>query len=587
MNRHVTARGAKTDSWADELLLVPAALLMALAWLLPNHQPPWLSFHHEIWMAAIIVMAAVLIGWQTRWRVQIPAVAVLVLCLALVPFAQYGAGLLTKHGAATVASFYLLLFFAALVIGCSAHDAKSNVFWRLVFVAIAVGALLNVAAQLIQWQRLYNPDYTSFIGFWISGAADPSRPFGSLMQPNHLATFLVWGLVALLWLYQVGEVRWPVLALALPALAFGVSLTQSRAGMLELLVLTLLAAWIPPSGQRKKALLLVGGFTAAVIVLVVAMPTLTSALGDAEPIKPRNLGMVQDRLKDFQIFAHALAQAPWFGYGLGNLGPAFLSAAVEHPDWYVGRFTLHSHNLFFDFLLWFGLPLGLLLIVASLGLFFQIVRNAKQVEHGYFYLAMVMALAVHAMVELPHQYLHFLAPVGLFMGYLVKPVTVVAASFRIQKLIWIVAGLVGVTLTSIVALDYLKVQERYTEWRFENERVGNKLGLHADDLMLLQHFADELAFYNTRFHKKLDPETQRWLTDTALAANTAPAFFDLTVMLAINGRTAEAQGWMHKLNAINSQKEWVVVDRLWRELQEHHSELQGLDWPPLPQRQGY
>lgn len=587
MNRLLTAPVAGATKWADEVLLVPAALLMALVWLLPNHHLPWLSYHHEMWMALVIVVAAALIGWQTRWRLQVPGVALAVLLLALVPLAQYAVGLLTKHGAATVASFYLLVFFGALVIGCSSHDAKSNIFWRVVFAAIAVAALLNVAVQLVQWQALYDANYLSFIGFWISKAADPSRPYGSLMQPNQLATLLVWGFVAVLWLFWVRQIRLFVLLMALPALAFGLSLTQSRAGMLELLVLSLLAVWIPPAGQRRKTWLIVAGFTAAVISMVVVMPSLVGAWSDVAPVKPRNLGMVQDRLRDFQIFAYAVEQSPWWGYGFGNLGPAFMAAAAEHPDWYVGRFTLHSHNLFLDYVLWFGVPLGLALVAASLWLVYHLMNQARRIEGGFFYLAMVMALGVHAMVELPHQYLHFLAPVGLFVGYLASPAVVVNARFQIQKTVWMVAGLVGLSVSAVVATDYLKVQERYTEWRFENERIGNKLGLHADDLKLLQQFADELAFYNTRFHQKVDPATQQWLVDTALAANSAPAFFDLTVMLAINGRRAEAIEWMHKLNAVNGPGEWRVIDRLWRQLQTAHPELQGLDWVPLPERKRY
>lgn len=573
--------------WADELLLVPASVLMALVWLLPNHHLPWLSFHHEIWMAAVIVVAVALVGWQTRWRVQVPGVAVLVLWLALLPFAQYAGGLLTKHGVALVGAFYLLVFFAALVVGCSSHDAKGNIFWRVVFSAVTLAALLNVAVQLIQWQKLYDGNYLSFIGFWVSRAADPSRPFGSLMQPNQLATLLVWGFVALLWLYEARQIRLAVLLMALPAVAFGLSLTQSRAGMLELLLLSGLALWVPRKDQRQRVFLTVAGFAAVVIGLVVAMPALVSSWSELAPVKPRNLGMVQDRLKDFQIFFYAIEQSPWVGYGFGNLGPAFMAAAVEHPDWYVGRFTLHSHNLLLDYVLWFGIPIGAALSGASIWLYVRVVRRARELEGGYFFLAMVTALGVHAMVELPHQYLHFLAPFGLFLGYLTRPSLVLSSPFRLQKSIWVVAGVLGMLVTSIVAVDYVRVQERYTEWRFENEQIGNKLGLHADGLLLLQHFADELAFYNTRFHRPVDPQTQQWLVDTALAANTAPAFFDLTVMLAINGRKAEAREWMHRLNAINGPDRWALVNRLWRELQGTHPQLADLDWPPLPERTTY
>lgn len=538
-------------------------------------------------MALVIVIAALLIGWQTRWVIRFPAVAVVVLLLAAVPFVQLTLGMLTKHAAAMIGSFYLLVLFAAIVIGCSSRDAKSNIFWRVIYSAIAVAALLNVAIQLVQWQAFYDSNYLTLIGFWISKAADPTRPSGSLLQPNQLATLFVWGSISILWLHHVGQIRAWIVFLAMASLAFGVYLTQSRAGMLELLLLSALAYWVPPAEAKRRAFLLMSGFTVAVVGLVLVMPVLAHMVADSGPVKPRNLGMVQDRLGDFKIFLYALEKSPWLGYGFGNLGPAFMAAASEHPSWYVGRLTLHSHNLFLDYLLWFGIPLGGVLIVASIAVYYKIATQARRLKDGYFFFAMVTALGVHAMVELPHQYLYFLAPAGLFLGYLSTPLSNVEYSVRLRKSLWLVAGFAGLFFVVLISLEYLRVQERYTEWRYENERVGKKLGLHLDKMILLQNFADELAFYNTRFHKQVDPDTQQWLIDTAIAANTAPGFFDLTVMLALNGRKSEAREWMLRLNAVNSPREWKVIDNLWRELQAKHAELADLDWPPLPSRKSY
>lgn len=566
---------------------MPASIFIALVWLLPNHQLPWFSFHHEMAMALVVALMAIVIGWQTRWLVIVPSVAIGILMLALIPFVHYAGGLITKHGLAVTGSLYLFVFFVALVIGCSSHAAKSNVFWRLIFSAIALAALLNVAVQLIQWRGLYDSNFLSFVGFWASWAADSHRPSGNLLQPNQLATLLVWGAISLLWLNYAKQVRWWLTLIALMPLAFGMVLTQSRAGILELLLLLPLAIWVLPPGGRRRTILVISCIALAVIIGVAWMPALMNAWIGEEVFRPRAMGMAQDRLAVFKIFAYALIQSPWVGYGFGNLGSAFLAAAVEHPEWYFGGFALHSHNLFLDYLLWFGLPLGGALVVASVWIFARAVSQARKIEGGFFYLAMVSAVAVHSMVELPHQYLYFLVPSGLFLGYLSKPSIVLNAIAKIHKGVWLAAGSVGLILAFVIAQEYLTVQSRYTEWRFENERIGNRLGKHADDLIILQHFADELALYNTKFDKKIDISTQEWVLDTAVASNSAPAIFDLIVMLALNDRQRDARVWMHRLNAISGPGAWGAVDRLWRKRQVEHPALSGMDWPPLPHRATY
>lgn len=587
MSHTVSMISTGPTKWADEALLLPASVLIALVWLLPNHHVPWLAFHHDVAMAAVIALMAIVIGWQTRWDMRIPWVAVGVVFLALVPFAQYVGGLLPKHGIALTGSLYLVVFFAAIVIGCSSQAAKTNIFWRLIFSSIALAALLNVAIQLIQWRGSYNSDFLSLVGFWISKAADHNRPSGSLLQPNLLATLLVWGAIAILWLHRVRQVRLWLTLIALIPLGFGIALTQSRAGMLEILVLLPLSILVLPASQRKKNFLIILCFAAAVITSVFLMPAVVNAWSGAEAIRPRDISMAQDRLAIFKIFAYALTQSPWQGFGFGNLGTAFLIAATDHPEWYFGGFALHTHNLFLDYLLWFGLPLGIALIMISLWVFKNAVSYAKLTEDGFFFLAMVTVLGVHSMVELPHQYLYFLAPAGLFLGYLSKPVAAVKTGFRSQKAIWVGAGSVGLFFSAVITVEYLTVQARYTEWRFENERIGTKLGLHADGLVFLQHFADELSLYNTKFDRTLDLQTQEWVLDTVQASNSAPAYFNVAVMLALNGREADALVWMHRLNAISNRDAWVTIDRLWRERQRHHPELSGLEWPALSDRISY
>jgi O-antigen ligase len=572
---------SKTPSKADAWLFLPGLFWVAFTWLIPNHQAPWKSFHHEAWMALSLVCMWLVVGWQTSWRVKVPNLALAVLAMAAIPLLQSHWGVLASSSLAAVASLYLLALFLAIVLGCSTRGEESDIFWRLLFGAILCASLINVMFQLVQWFRLYDANYLSFSGFWITRLNDNARPSGSLLQPNQLATFLVWGALALVWLWQKNQVRTGLMIGALFCLIIGIALTQSRVAIVELVALTVLAFFYSGrSGSYKLSALLLGSLF-LLGVLTFLIPKLVGIIhGDMAQIRTLITGA--GRLEIYRIFLFAIDQKPLLGYGLGNLGEAFLSAAVVHPGWYGGAFAEQSHNVVLDFLLWFGIPVGGALLVYVLLQILHAFKRSLIVEDGYTYFGMATVLAIHSMVELPHQFLYFLVPFGLVLGRLLEPNQKALIGVARSKVYWIAGCVIGGVAIAVVSVDYLKIQERYTEWRFESQKIGRTLGKFPDDTLLLRNFTEELAFYRVPPKAgQSDTDLER-LIQLAIAANTAPMYFDLTVNLALNGKRELATDWMMRLNAVSSRENWRILLQNWQREQRKHPQLNDLTWPPLP-----
>ena len=72
-----------------EKMLLGAGLVLCLAYLLPNHYSPWLSFHQEL-VAAIAF--APLLAWAAILTSSVSAIACGAGVLALVPLLQMGVG---------------------------------------------------------------------------------------------------------------------------------------------------------------------------------------------------------------------------------------------------------------------------------------------------------------------------------------------------------------------------------------------------------------------------------------------------------------------------------------------------------------
>lgn len=560
-----------------------AALLLAVVWLVPNHQLPWTAFHHEMLMAAALGVMFFLLKSQARQRVQLPAFALVLLLLALVPWLQWWAGLLPKSGTAFVSSAYIAGLGLSVALGFSVQGRSGERLTAILMLALVLGVLLNWPIQLLQWFQLYPQDMTSIASMLVTPVGRDARPSGSILQPNLLATLQVWALLGLTWWRVERQLHPAIFLLVFVLIVTGLGITQSRAGMLEMaLCAAVLLVW----GRRWAGIGVVGVWLVTWLLLVVwslNFATVADWLGVLGAAEGRLSSIDGARIDAWIAFGRAVLDSPWWGYGITDVGYPYFLQAETQPQIYIGERFGHAHNVLLDLALWVGLPLAVLLTLAALVWGWRRMMDAVRQPRLLVPWLILVCLTLHAMLELPHQYLYMLVPAGLCAGLLCAA----AGSRAMVTLPSAGAVLVGVTVlgaTAITAWDYFPYQERYTEWRFDNLNIGYRLNRTIQPPLVLNQIHDELVVFRMNLDQPLDAERLRWMDETARAVTSAPAIYRTALAYGVAGRPEDARRWMLRYNAITPPDLVERTRLIWARDQTRHPEIAGLDWPPFQGR---
>ena len=512
------------------------AVVIALAWLIPNHYPPWTSFYNEACMATGFALLALGIAAQ-RPATGMPGLAWALLAVAAVPWCQWAAGLLAFSGDAWVASLYLLGFATAVSTGYRAGKVDAQALAATLSVAALTAAAISTLLAMMQVFELGS------LGIWIVDIQAGMRAGANMGQSNNLATLLGLGAVALLLLREQGRIG-PVGAAALLVLLMvGLSLTQGRIGLLFGPVVWL-GLWLAVRrgvGFRTR-LREVGVATVVSWLLIWAEPILLRASELASYQSVAERGVKSLRFEVWPILFDGLSLHPWRGYGWLQVGAAELAAADRHPP--VGELYLQAHNLFFELVIWCGYPLGLVLGLGVVYWFITRVSRVASIEAVVGMLVVAIA-GVHAMLELPYHYAYFLIPVGLWMGLVEASIGAPAVlAPRWQR----ATTLASLALFVAICWDYPPVEDDFRLVRFELLKVGT---LHATqpapDAPFLSSLTEYLRAARNTPRPGMSPEELDRMRAVVDRYPYAAGMSRYASALALNGRSEEARVMFAKI----------------------------------------
>ena len=492
----------------------------------------------------------------------------------LVPWLQWTAGLLPYVGQAWISSAYLLGFLLALVVGAFWQKALPGQLAHGLFVAIGLAAVTSVAFQLVGWLLLADG---GALGILVSGHVG-SRPSANFGQPNQLATFLVWGLMACLWGYlhrRLGAVSATVVA---GFLLLGLNLTQSRTGLLVVSCL-LVAVWLYQHLWPSRRLPWVA--TGLYVGYLACTPLLrwlyTALLLGQDGVRLRLQQSGEARLQAWQLFVGAIFERPWFGYGWTEVAAAQLAASAKFAS--LEGIYSHSHNLLLDLLLWCGIPLGLTL-AAVLGVWFWHRVRAVQQPQEAVLLMLLFALGVHALLEFPLEYAYFLIPAGLVMGMLNVRLKarVIGTTPRWPLIALLVSGflVVGVSLR-----DYERVDESYSLLRLEQSLIGeNRAPLGGPpDVWVLTHLRDWIKLARMKPQPGMTAQSLQDLQNAASAYPSMSSAYKLAKALALNGQPEKSRSWLAKICKFSDAQDCRVAQRSWEREAFDDPRTLAIRWP--------
>lgn len=561
------------------LLFGTSVVALAITWLLPNHSQPWLAFHADAWIAAVLVVLAFVIQGSGRGKLAFPIFALVPCALVGVVWLQFVAGKISFFGDAWIASLYILGFLAAFVIGGYSQENFPGRLGDIFFSAAALAAFVSLGIQLCQWFSLYADDLISSI--WILNVSF-TRPSANLGQPNQLATLQILGVLGIGWFCLRGRlsgIAWWLVSLPL---LFGIALTQSRTAGVTLLVLTLFVLGYRRIWPCRNLVWAVVGLFAIYLSFFLVIDGLNSsgsAIGvfQGEPSFIADRAKHETRLDIWAMFLDAALRMPWFGYGWGNVSVAQLSVVLDHPG-LQGSYFRHTHNLFLDFVLFLGIPLGVAAAIAISWAIFSWARGVRTSLQALLLISL-LPVGVHSMLELPLHYAYFLLPTGLIAGMLAGSVERREYKLVLPKWTGWILLLVCTIMLAVTISDYFRVESAYTALRLEKARIGVNSNPVEPQVLALTQLRDLIRYARMTPDNEVSAQMLAWMEAVTSANPSLPNGLRLIRAYVLSGKNEEAIDWMQKLCAVVSKDQCALGKMAWVQYQTENSKLMAVQWP--------
>jgi O-antigen ligase len=369
----------------------------------------------------------------------------------------------------------------SITLGRDWSKANAHQFGDFLFLALILAALGTSFLLLVQWLQL------PWMGVWIQEVAPTHQPYGNLNQPNNAATLLVLGMVGMGWFAHRQRLSPNVWLFGCAFLSLFVSMTGSRIGYLSfaaVVIFALAIGWKSADFRpwRARLLTLLVVFVGGLLMANANLGVQTEIQTVASP-RAFERDLATARLFIWQAYVTTAVSEPWSGFGFGQ---GFLTqiAAGDLGFDLRGLYTW-THNVLLDMATWFGLPAALVAISLVLWVLWRIVVAPRQLDR-WIYTAGIFVVVLHGMVELPMAFAYFFFPVCLMTG-------AVLTSLRVPGIAlarWVVVGWAsGLSiLFGAVVYDYLRVENAFYTWRFENARIGKDHPMDVPQTMVLNQF---------------------------------------------------------------------------------------------------
>lgn len=192
-----------------------------------------------------------------------------------------------------------------------------------------------------------------------------------------------------------------LLALALLLLFAALLLTQSRMGLLAVMIATvvLLAGWVvrlPPGSSRRLGTLLL-----SLLVVLVAVNFFLSGGATVERIY-RLFDAGDLRFNAYPLILDAISERPWLGYGLGAFETAFRAFRDESIQLLFDR----AHSDYLELVMDLGWPMAILMMMSFVLLLvagWRASRTRTDYEFALLSVAATIQIAVHSALDFSMQ----------------------------------------------------------------------------------------------------------------------------------------------------------------------------------------
>ncbi len=390
-----------------------------LPFLSPVFLPPISSFYGEAVAAALGLAAVAMMAARSLWTgMRLPRISLMFLGFAGLMVLQIALGRALYQQLNLLGALYVLWAAALAMLA----NRLVRIFGPATFAAtlawfLVVGAAISALIGLIQLFGVRTP-LAPFLMPQIH-----SRIYANTGQPNHLASYLCFGLVSAGYLWSTRRLGLIPAACVCVVMLAVLAISGSRAVWLYALIFIVLAAAmgkLQPSAEPRRLLM----FSIALAVGLVAAQWAMSGLVSQQSIVAQTIGArVQAvglsspiRLHFWRQAWAMFASAPVFGVGFKQFAwNNFLLTGQASGLATDEGIIDHAHNLIFQIAAEFGVS-GLIVLLGGVGWWGWSLRSAR-IDTSLWWMAAVLGvLGLHSMLEYPLWYAYFLGIAAVVLG---------------------------------------------------------------------------------------------------------------------------------------------------------------------------
>ncbi len=518
------------------ILSLFASVLIALAWLLPVHYRPWMTYTGELFaFLSLFTLTAIFL----QQKLKLPVVTLPLVAMAFIPLLQWIFGLEFFFSVALISSLFVFAFWLSMVLGYNlsfTQKDREQAFTCFSYVLLITGFITGLMA-IAQWLTIENH---------IPGIANlrSNRPYANFAQPNNMATFLILSLMASLYLFEKSKLKAWILSLCSLTILIALVLSQSRTSWVVCILFLAYFFYQQHRGYLRLKWYAMLTWVGLFIALILALPALDHWIAQASHLAIANSPTAIERastghlrLGIWQQMLYAISDRPWFGYGWNQTSVAQVAVSEYYriPEW-----VRSSHNFVLDFLVWNGLLIGVPFLSYLIYLAYRLISRVNSTE-SVIGILMIVAVLVHALLEYPQNYAYFLLPLGFIIGLVLSQETelkVWTLAPKYTQMMFIVGGLLLVLIHRdyMVAVPKLNQSMRY-------EHTPEKITNH-DRIYVLDELGRRIAWIRLNPNTVLSKEELQQIYEMVQCYPTKYDLLKYARVLAFNG---DEQGARHQL----------------------------------------
>ncbi|MDP3608119.1 MAG: Wzy polymerase domain-containing protein [Methylophilus sp.] len=391
------------------------SLMLILPFLFPYHPFPIQTFYIEWLTAALALFAFVPLIKQTAWpSYQVPTIIWLPIGMLIVMALQLAVLDIAYWQNYFLAAQYFIFAALMMLLGAMLKQAIGfNKTIKVIAIALLISGLISTIIIFLDLANIR-------LGGWILDSK--AGAVANVGQQNHLATLLALALAGLAYLFAKQSLKmylaWPMFIFLLSGLA----LTASRSAWIFVGLITVSALvyrYLQSKTQltvSPKRLLILLVLPVLFYLLQIGLPHLpTSKALTTSNQRLVELAQKKDspRLQLYKATWYVYTDNPLLGTGLGQMAWHDIEHANRVPE--LKGTNSQSHNTVLQFLAETG-AIGTTFLLVCLLAFFLRVKSAPISPERWLWWLMLSIIAIHAMLEYPLWYMHYLALTALLLG---------------------------------------------------------------------------------------------------------------------------------------------------------------------------